>query len=203
MVSFGTIAKLGSLAIAGFLGYTLLKNAGSIGSSVGSFAGTGLRSLGSGISEGFTTAFDIFGGSPNANTGGAIAQDDPNVTLGETPRTQAESNPNIDLGDFPEDVNVPSAGFTPIAKGFKPFVESGAISRGFAETYSGQPPPSSQGQLDVSRTFAYISSPTYREEQEKSGSLNNYGGYGTAVAQTEALASAIADSASSYPEWFA
>ena len=58
MVSLGTITELGGLAIAGFLGYTLLKNAGSIGSSVGSFAGTGLRNLGSGISEGFTTAFD-------------------------------------------------------------------------------------------------------------------------------------------------
>ena len=184
MVSFGTIAKFGSIAIAGFLGYTLWKNAGSIGSSVGTFAGTGLRNLGSGISEGFTTAFDIFGGNVNANTAGAVSQDDP----------------NIDMGTNPEDVNVPSAGFTPIAKGFQSFVDSGAVSRGFAETYSGQPPASS-GQLDVSKTFAYISSPTYRENQLKSS--NNFGGFGSAQGQTEALASAIAESASNYPEWFA
>jgi len=196
MVSFGTIAKLGTLAIAGFLGYTLLKNAGSIGSSVGSFAGTGLRSLGSGISEGFTTAFDIFGGSPNANTGGAIAQDDPNVILGESPRTQNDPNVGVVTPNPVEE------GYTPVAKGFSSFVDSGIVSRQFAEKYSFQPPPS-QGQLNVSKTFAYISSPTYREEQEKSGSLNQYGGYGTAVAQTEALAGAIAQSASDYPEWFA
>ena len=201
MVSFGTIAKLGTLAIAGFLGYTLLKNAGSIGSSVGSFAGTGLRSLGSGISEGFTTAFDIFGGSPNANTGGAIAQDDPNVILGERPRTQNDPNVGIVTPNPVEE------GYTPIAKGFSSFVESGVVSRQFAEKYSFQPPPSRDSRfgepLNVSKTFAYISSPTYREEQEKSGSLNQYGGYGTAVAQTEALAGAIAQSASDYPEWFA
>ena len=196
MVSLGTITKLGGLAIAGFLGYTLLKNAGSIGSSVGSFAGTGLRSLGSGISEGFTTAFDIFGGSPNANTGGAIAQDDPNVILGESPRTQNDPNVGIVTPNPVEE------GYTPVAKGFSSFVDSGIVSRQFAEKYSFQPPPSS-GQLNVSKTFAYISSPTYREEQEKSGSLNQYGGYGTAVAQTEALAGAIAQSASDYPEWFA
>ena len=145
MVSLGTITKLGSLAIAGFLGYTLLKNAGSIGSSVGTFAGTGLRNLGSGISEGFTTAFDIFGGNVNANT-------------------------------------------------------SGTVSRGFAETYSGASPASS-GQLDVSKTFAYISSSDYRDNQAKS--TNNFGGFGSAQGQTEALASAIAESASNYPEWFA
>ena len=196
MVSLGTITKLGGLAIAGFLGYTLLKNAGSIGSSVGSFAGTGLRSLGSGISQGFTTAFDIFGGSPNANTGGAIAQDDPNVILGESPRTQNDPNVGIVTPNPVEE------GYTPIAKGFSGFVDSGLVSREFAEKYSFQPPPSA-GQLDVSKTFAYISSPTYRENQEKSGSLNQYGGYGTAVAQTEALAGAIAQSASDYPEWFA
>jgi hypothetical protein len=195
MVSLGTITKLGSLAIAGFLGYTLLKNAGSIGSSVGSFAGTGLRNLGSGISDGFTTAFDIFGGNVNANTAGAVSQDDP----------------NIDMGTNPEDVNVPSAGTTPIAQGFSSFVESGAVSRGFAESYSFQPPASS-GQLDVSKTFAYLSSTDYRTNQLKQlqtrGDLGlptsgDFGGYGSASGQTEALAQAIEQSAKNYPEWFA
>jgi hypothetical protein len=190
MVGLGTIAKLGSLAIAGFLGYTLLKNAGSIGSSVGTFAGTGLRNLGSGISEGFTTAFDIFGGNVNANTAGAVSQDDP----------------NIDMGDYPEDALVPSEGFKPIAKGFQSFVDSGAVSRGFAETYSGAS-PAQAGQLDVSKTFAYIDSQAYRTNQQTSnvGRLGDsqYGGFGSSQAQTNALASAIAESASNYPEWFA
>ena len=192
MVGIGTITKIAGLAIAGLVGYTLIKNAGNIGSQVGSFAGTGLRNLGSGITEGFATTFDIFGGSPNADTGGAISQDDPNTFITETTN--------------PEDALVPSIGFVPIANPFKSFVTSGTISRGFAEKYSGQE-PALQGQLDVSKTFAYIDSPTYRANQQSSnvGRLgdNQYGGFGSSVAQTNALASAIESSASQYPEWFA
>lgn len=188
-----TLLPIGALALGAYL---ILKNTDVIGRSVGTLAGTGLRNLGSGLTGGFSTAFDIFGGSPNPFTGGSISQDDPNVILGESPR--AENDPNIGVVK----PNPLEEGFTPIAKGFSGFVDSGLVSREFAETYSFQPPPS-QGQLDVSKTFAYISSPTYRENQEKSGSLNQYGGYGTAVAQTEALASAIAESAENYPEWFA
>ena len=188
----GNIAKIAGLAIAGLVGYTLIKNAGNIGSSVGSFAGTGLRNLGSGISEGFATTFDIFGGSPNADTGGAISQDDPNTFITETTN--------------PEDALVPSIGFVPIANPFKSFVTSGTISRGFAEKYSAQP-PALQGQLDVSKTFAYIDSPTYRANQQSSnvGRLGDaqYGGFGSSKSQTDALASAIESSSQQYPEWFA
>ena len=188
----GNIAKIAGLAIAGLVGYTLIKNAGNIGSSVGSFAGTGLRNLGSGITEGFATTFDIFGGSPNSDTGGAISQDDPNTFITETTN--------------PEDALVPSIGFVPIANPFKSFVTSGTISRGFAEKYSAQP-PALQGQLDVSKTFAYIDSPTYRANQQSSnvGRLGDaqYGGFGSSKSQTDALASAIESSATAYPEWFA
>ena len=188
----GNIAKIAGLAIAGLVGYTLIKNAGNIGSSVGSFAGTGLRNLGSGITEGFATTFDIFGGSPNSDTGGAISQDDPNTFITETTN--------------PEDALVPSIGFVPIANPFKSFVTSGTISRGFAEKYSAQP-PALQGQLDVSKTFAYIDSPTYRANQQSSnvGRLGDaqYGGFGSSQSQTDALASAIESSATAYPEWFA
>lgn len=186
LFGIGNIAKIAGLAIAGLVGYTLIKNAGSIGASAGSFFGGGIASLGSGISKGFTGAFeslDMFGGSPNSDTGGAISQDDPNVGI-VTP------NPNEE-------------GFTPIASGFKSFVSAGTISRDFAEAYSFQPPARS-GQLDVSKTYAYISSPTYRANQEANTlSGSNYGGYGSAQAQTDALASAIATSAEKYPEWFA
>ena len=188
----GNIAKIAGLAIAGLVGYTLIKNAGNIGSSVGSFAGTGLRNLGSGITEGFATTFDIFGGSPNSDTGGAISQDDPNTFITETTN--------------PEDALVPSIGFVPIANPFKSFVTSGTISRGFAEAYSAQP-PALQGQLDVSKTFAYIDSPTYRANQQSSnvGRLGDaqYGGFGSSKSQTDALASAIESSSQQYPEWFA
>ena len=192
MVGIGSIAKIAGLAIAGLVGYTLIKNAGNIGSQVGSFAGTGLRNLGSGISEGFSTTFDIFGGSPNADTGGAISQDDPNTFITETTNQ--------------EDALVPSIGFVDIANPFKSFVTSGTISRGFAEAYSAQP-PALQGQLDVSKTFAYIDSPTYRANQQSSnvGRLGDaqYGGFGSSKSQTDALASAIESSAQQYPEWFA
>tara|TARA_R110000824_G_scaffold342608_1_gene529034 strand:+ start:1047 stop:1631 length:585 start_codon:yes stop_codon:yes gene_type:complete len=188
----GNIAKIAGLAIAGLVGYTLIKNAGNIGSQVGSFAGTGLRNLGSGITEGFSTTFDIFGGSPNADTGGAISQDDPNTFITETTN--------------PEDALVDPIGFVPIANPFKSFVTSGTISRGFAEKYSAQP-PALQGQLDVSKTFAYIDSPTYRANQQSSnvGRLGDaqYGGFGSSKSQTDALASAIESSATAYPEWFA
>jgi len=196
----GNIAKIAGLAIAGLVGYTLIKNAGNIGSQVGSFAGTGLRNLGSGISEGFATTFDIFGGSPNADTGGAISQDDPNTFITDMDLAKEISGTN------PEDALVPSIGFVPIANPFKSFVTSGAISRGFAEAYSAQP-PALQGQLDVSKTFAYIDSPTYRANQQSSnvGRLGDaqYGGFGSSKSQTDALASAIESSAQQYPEWFA
>lgn len=197
LFGIGNIAKIAGLAIAGLVGYTLIKNAGNIGSSVGSFAGTGLRNLGSGITEGFATTFDIFGGSPNANTGGAISQDDPNTIVTDTPL--AEDDPSMGIVK----PNPLEEGFHPIATPFKSFVSAGTLSREFAEAYSFQPPARS-GQLDVSKTFAYISSPTYRANQEQSALTgSNFGGFGTEQAQTNALASAIQDSASKYPEWFA
>ena len=190
MVGIGSIAKIAGLAIAGLVGYTLIKNAGNIGSQVGTFAGTGLRNLGSGIAEGFQGALDIFGGNVNKNTAGATSQNDP----------------NIDMGTNPEDALVPSEGFVDISNPFKSFVESGTVSRGFAEAYSRQP-PAVAGQLDVSKTFAYIDSQAYRTNQQTSnvGRLGDsqYGGFGSSQAQTNALASAIENSASQYPEWFA
>ena len=190
MVSIGTITKIAGLAIAGLVGYSLIKNAGNIGSQVGGFVGTGFAGLGKGITEGFSDAFDIFGGAVNPETGGATGELDPNITV-------TDPNKGVVTGDPKEE------GFNPISSEFKSFVSSGILSKEFAEAYSFQPPARS-GQLDVSKTFAYISSPTYRANQEQAN-LNggNYGGFGTEQAQTNALAGAIASSAEKYPEWFA
>ena len=193
MVGIGSITKIAGLAIAGLVGYTLIKNAGNIGSQVGGFVGGGFSELGKGITEGFTNAFDIFGGNVNPNTGGSNFATDMDLVKEIS-------------GTNPEDALVPSEGFVDIANPFKSFVASGTISRGFAEAYSAQP-PARAGQLDVSKTFAYIDSPTYRENQQTSnvGRLGDsqYGGFGSSQAQTNALASAIESSASQYPEWFA
>jgi hypothetical protein len=185
-----TLGALLPIALVGIAGYLIVKNTDIIGRSVGTFAGTGLRNLGSGLSGGFNTAWDMFGGVVNPNTGGAVSQDDPNVTITDPREGVVTPDPL-------------SEGFTPIANSFKNFVSSGTLSREFAESYSFQPPARS-GQLDVSKTFAYIASPTYRANQEQAN-LNggNYGGFGTEQAQTNALAGAIQSSAEQYPEWFA
>ena len=203
--SVGNIVKIGGVLIAGLLGYTLIKNAGSIGSSIGSFVGTGLgqgvSSLGEGLSLGMSTnlggladswndainSINIFGGNVNSDTAGALSVGDPNVNVDPSPQPA----PHI-----------------PISEGFKGFVASGTVSEDFAQEYSFQPPPKGT-QLDVSKTFAYISSPTYRNNQELSnlssgggGHSSPFGGYGSSQAQTNALASAIADSAQRFPSWF-
>jgi len=197
LFGIGNIVKIGGLLIAGLLGYTLIKNAGSIGSSVGSFVGTGLgqgvSNLGEGLGLGFSTTLsglsqswndawasvDIFGGTPNRDTAGAMSVGDPNV---EVPNTDA--NVGVVAGNPEEE------GFHPITTPFKGFVSSGSVSEEFAQQYSFSP-PAQAGQLDVSDTFAYIGSEQYRNLSQAS------------QANTNALASAIADSASRYPEWFA
>ena len=195
--SFSNILKIGGLLIAGLLGYTLIKNAGSIGSSVGSFVGTGLGQGVSGLGEGLGLGFsntlsglsqswndawasvDIFGGTPNRDTAGAMSVGDPNV---EVPNTEPSSG--VVAG------NPDEQGFHPIATPFKGFVSSGSVSEEFAQQYSFSP-PAQAGQLDVSDTFAYIGSEQYRNLSQAS------------QANTNALASAIAESANRYPEWFA
>jgi hypothetical protein len=197
LFGIGNIVKIGGLLIAGLLGYTLIKNAGSIGSSVGSFVGTGLgqgiSGIGEGLGLGFSTTLsglsqswndawasvDIFGGTPNRDTAGAMSVGDPNV---EVPNTNA--NVGVVAGNPEEE------GFHPIATPFKGFVSSGSVSEEFAQQYSFSP-PAQAGQLDVSDTFAYIGSEQYRNLSQAS------------QANTNALASAIAESANRYPEWFA
>ena len=185
MVSIGTGLKLGGLAVAGLLGFVLVKNAGNIGSKVGGFFGQGLTDLGSGITSGFESAFNIFGGATDGASGSVNNQN----TVADN-IVQAGSIVSPDPNH--KEISVP----------FKSFIESGSISESFAEKFSFQPP--AQGdQLDVSNTFGYLGSQEYktRLETNQQSFNNNFGGYGSAQLQANALAKEIERSASLYPEY--
>ena len=185
MVGITTGLKLGGLAIAGVLGYTLIKNSGKIGSGIGGFFGQGLTDLGSGITSGFGEAFNIFGGKANAGVNG---EDDINTDVDRI----------VQAGGIPKgDPDV--AGFHPTSTPFRKFIESGAISQSFAEKFSFQPEVTTPHVLDVSNTFGFIS----RRAGHQGGTHHNFGGFLNAEAQDNALASAIEESASKYPEYFA
>lgn len=190
MVGIGNIAKIAGLGVAVGLGYVLIKNAGGIGSAIGSSVGGGLASGFKGLSDGFSGAFDIFGGSPNTAVPivEQTKEDDYVQRTGETYQDE-ETRKNH-----------------PIAQGFGDFINSNVITKEFAQRYSFKE-PAQEGQLDVSNAFSYISSQSYldRLEQNNTGrnSNYNYGGFGSATNQQTALASAIAESASKYPEYYA
>ena len=94
-----------------------------------------------------------------------------------------------------------------ISTEFKEAVQAGVITPNFAEKYSFQPPVKT-GQLDVSRTFDYIArptkfiTPTQASRNEIQKAKSNYGGYGSSINQSTALAQAIAQSARDNPSYF-
>ena len=192
MVGLGTIAKGGGLLIAIGLGYVLLKNAGGIGSAIGGAVGGGLSSGFQGLTDSFAGAFDIFG-----RDSGSSATPHPANTPGDN---------IVQGGGIVDNKEEFLATGGNIAQGFGDFINSGAITKEFAQRFSFVP-PAQEGQLDVSNAFSYISSQSYldRLEQNNTGrnSNYNYGGFGSATNQQTALASAIAESASKYPEYYA
>ncbi len=206
MVGLGTIAKGGGLLIAVGLGYVLLKNAGGIGSAIGSSVGGGLSSGFKGLTDSFAGAFDIFG----RDSGGSAVNSPLINGNGDSALSNDGVNTNADLivqgGGIPQD----NKNHKNIAVGFGDFINSGTISADFAQKYSFQPPAQS-GQLDVSNAFSYISSQAYLDRLESNNTVQgkadntnyNYGGYGSATNQQTALAQAIAESASKYPEYYA
>ena len=190
MVGIGNIVKIAGLGVAVGLGYILIKNAGGIGSAIGSGVGGGLSSGFKGLADGFSGAFDIFGGSPNNA-----------VPIVE----QTKEDDIVQAGGIVDNKEEFLKTGGNIAQGFGDFINQGNISKEFAQKYSFQP-PAQAGQLDVSNAFSYISSQAYidrLEANQKTQTNWNYGGYGSASNQQTALASAIADSASKYPEYFA
>ncbi len=191
MVGLGSIMKIAGLGVAVGLGYVLLKNAGGIGSAIGSSVGTGLSQGFQGLTDSFAGAFDIFG-----RDSGSSATPHPANTPGDN---------IVQGGGIVDNKEEFLATGGNIAQGFGDFINSGAITKEFAQRFSFVP-PAQEGQLDVSNAFSYISSQAYidrLEANQKNQTNWNYGGYGSASNQQTALASAIADSASKYPEYFA
>jgi hypothetical protein len=215
MVPLGSIVKIAGLGVAVGLGYVLLKNAGGIGSAIGSSVGTGLSQGFTGLADSFAGAFDIFGrdkGGTGVNTGqdsnndgvidgseGGIRDPIPQAPIGE-------AQPYSGITGYQQGAD----GVTKITRlaewqPFGAFIDQNNIKASFAEKYINQP-NAQAGQLDVSNAFSYISSQAYidrLEANQKNQTNWNYGGYGSASNQQTALASAIADSASKYPEYFA
>jgi hypothetical protein len=220
MVGLGSIMKIAGLGVAVGLGYVLLKNAGGIGSAIGSSVGTGLSQGFQGLTDSFAGAFDIFGrdnGGTGVNTGrdsnndgvidgseGGIRDPIPTTIIGES---QAYSGIT---GYRQGEDGVTHIERLPEWQPFGAFIDQNNITAEFAEKYINQPSAQSN-QLDVSNAFSYISSQSYIDRLEKNNAIKNnadntnynYGGYGSAYNQQTALASAIADSASKYPEWYA
>ena len=198
MVSISNLLTLGLIA-GGALAFIKLGGASGIGSRVGG---------------GFNDLFSSF-------TGGLIGGDSKEPTYdpaihGSLPVEEAIFNASQKMGrPLTPDENLQvrqkwdvEHGTDPrstpaIATAFQPALVSGAISQDFAQRFSFQP-PGKVGQLDVSKTFEYISgggSNSVKNMNERNAS--NWGGYGSSVAQNKALASAIQASSIKFPEYFA
>ncbi len=215
MVSLGSIFKIGAVLGAVGLGYVLLKNAGGIGSAIGSSVGGGLASGFQGLTDSFAGAFDIFG-RDNGGTGVNTGQD----SNGDGVIDGSEGGIRDPIPQAPTGDPNPYSGITGYRQGedgvthierlpewqpFGEFIDQNNITAEFAEKYINQPSAQSN-QLDVSDAFSYISSPAYIDRLEKNNAEQsgyNYGGYGSSYNQQTALASAIAESASKYPEYYA
>ncbi|MEO1943690.1 MAG: hypothetical protein ABGY11_05270 [Candidatus Thioglobus sp.] len=190
MVSINKIINLGLLGAAA-LAFVYLGGAKGIGQSIGG----GLTSFGSGIASSFK--FPTF----------------QNKTLEE--KFPEATSLDIALEEKKQELNRPltsqeirdvastitPADESPISLAFKPAIDSGAITPAFAQKYSFQP-PASGGALDVSSIFKYIAEPVSSAEIARR-TTSNFGGYGSAINQTTALAQAIEINAAAFPEWFA
>jgi hypothetical protein len=191
MVSLNKIINLG-MAAAVIGGFFYLGGASGIGKHIGA----GLTSFGSGLTS--TLKFPTLS-LPK------LAETKPNGTEYDKAIEAAggydalTSSERVDIARkllTPEEIE-----FGSIAKEFKPALTAGAISQSFAKQFSFQP-PATGGSLDVSSTFGYLSEPISSKEIERRVA-SNFGGYGSAINQTTALAKAIETNAKLYPEWFA
>jgi len=191
MVSISNLLTLAAVGTA-ILGFYKLGGASGIGSRLGGGV--------SGLFDSFTNSLipktqpnspDNQGGfnydSSGSGGGGSQA-----IPLDEYPVTDNEGNPLIPITPIN---NIDKSAFTaPLA--------AGVVSKGFAEKYSFQAPPT-DGRLNVSKTFQYINSPSYRAVVSQGRSSQPFGGYTSADDQRNELQRQIEINATKYPEWFA
>tara|TARA_R110002020_G_scaffold116474_2_gene266923 strand:- start:283 stop:897 length:615 start_codon:yes stop_codon:yes gene_type:complete len=204
MVSIKSLITLGLIG-GGILAFYRLGGASGIGSRIGG----GFGSLFDGFTGGLNPVKDVLNIIPNT---------DPNAPTGQGGQNYDNSGGNgggsqqIPLEEFPTTDNqgnplIPTTPITDIAKGFQTPLQQGIISKGFAEKYSFQPPPTRNNRfgeaLNVSKTFEYINSPTYRSAVSVSNTSSQFGGYTSADDQRNELQRQIEINATKYPEWFA
>jgi len=216
MVSLSNLLTIGIIGagIAAFIG---LGGAQGIGSKIGQgFRGLG-ESFVAGISNPLSSVIPtvVSAGTPSNNVlsnlqkqAGQLQSNieeaiQAGTNLGGSVNPEASAAGNIATkGDTP---TIPQAPI-PIATSFKSALESGIVEPAFAQKYSFVAPQ--EGKLDVSKTFQYIADPvsvvgagqasTIATSRAKSG----YGGYGSSINQSTALAAAIQASAAVNPEFF-
>lgn len=190
MVSAKTLLT-GSVLIGGIAAYFALGGSEGIGRRIGGALG----SFGYNLVESFKLGLPALGGNANPSTGGA-------PTIGPTGAVTVDGVNTLEDKIVQEGGKVESD-VVPLALSFKEDVEAGRISADFARRYSFQP-PAQEGQLDVSKTFDYISNVSEGNAvnfiPEKT---TPYGGYGSAESQRAALVAAIERSSELYPQYFA
>ena len=196
MVSIKSLITLGLIG-GGILAFYRLGGASGIGSRIGG----GFGGLFDGFTSGLNPIKDVLNIIPNANATGQGGQNYDNsggngggsqqIPLEEFPTTDNQGNPLI-----------PTTPITNITKGFQTPLQQGILSKGFAEKYSFQPPPT-DNRLNVSKTFEYINSPTYRSAISVGNTSSQFGGYTSADDQSNELQRQIEINATKYPEWFA
>jgi hypothetical protein len=190
MVSISNLLTLAAVGTA-ILGFYKLGGASGIGSRLGGGV--------SGLFDSFTNSLipktqpntpDNQGGYNYDSSGGGGGSQ--SIPLDQYPVTDNEGNPLIPITPIN---NIDKSAFTaPLA--------AGVVSKGFAEKYSFKAPPT-DGRLNVSKTFQYINSPTYRAATSVGSSSSQFGGYTSANDQRNELQRQIEINATKYPEWFA
>jgi len=116
-----------------------------------------------------------------------------NIFGGLFPETGGEVNPNLTNDIMVE----PPVG---TALSFSNFLNRGVISEGFASRFSFLPPTTGKNVLDVSRTFKFL--PSLQQGFIQTGGGSKFGGFVNQQAQSDALAKAIEQASSQFPEFF-
>jgi hypothetical protein len=190
MVSLNTIFTLGVIG-AGLLAFTSLGGAGGIGQRLGGSFGGGIRSFNENISSSFNAALQ--GLNPFA-----AAQETPgekiNVTLSSDPAMYTD----------PATVSLPEP--------YRPSTSGGAVDTSpippATPSRTTTTPEVITGKSYLERTLQYVQQPlTVIEPRQAqlnviSRAKSDYGGYGTADAQSRQLQSLLSTNASKYSEYF-